>query len=411
MSVFRYKAVSQSGEMVEGELDGPDRSAVIERLHQLGHTPIRVDAMKGGAMKGGARGAFLRRSLFGSGKISRSDLSLFTREVATLLGAGLTLERALMILGGLSEQSPLARMIDRLLDSIRGGDSFADALAARGEVFPRYYVSMVRAGEAGGALDVVLERLSEFLEKAQELREKVRSALVYPITVVVMAGAAIAVMLTVVLPQFTALFEDAGATLPPLTRVVIAAGDAVRDYWWLFAGVLALLVIGTRAQMATAAGRARWDAVVLRIPLFGDLVAKAETARFGRTLATLLANGVPMLGALDIVKETLTNSMTRRAVEDIAASLQKGEGLAEPLANAPHFPPLSAQLVRVGEETGNLESMLFKVADIFDNEVQRSVSRMLALLVPGLTLLLGGLIAAIIGAILSAMFSVYDLPF
>ena len=406
MSLFRYKAVSQGGEVVEGELEGPDQSAVIERLHQMGHTPIRVDESKSAN-----RGSLLQRSVFGARAIGRRALALFTREVATLLGAGLPLERALVILATLSDQSPLARLIARLLEAIRGGSSFADALAARGEVFPRYYVSMVRAGEAGGALHVVLERLSEFMERAQELRERVRSALIYPITVAVMAGAAIAVMLTVVLPQFTSLFEDAGAALPPLTRVVIAVGDAVRDYWWLIAAVLVLLVLVVRAQLATTAGRARWDSLALRTPLFGDLIAKAETARFSRTLATLLANGVPMLAALEIVKETLANSMTRHAIEDIAASLQEGQGLAEPLAKAPHFPPLSAQLVRVGEETGQLESMLFKVADIFDGEVQRSVSRMLSLLVPALTLVLGGLIAAIIGAILSAMFAVYDLPF
>jgi general secretion pathway protein F len=392
--------------MIEGELDGPDQAAVIERLHQMGHTPIRADAVSGAQ-----RQPFLQRSLFAGGRISRRELALFTREMATLLGAGLTLERALEILGDLSDRDSVRRLITRLVDAIRGGSSFADALAGRGDVFPGYYISMVRAGEAGGALDVVLERLSEFMERAQALRESVRSALVYPMIVVVMAGAAVTVMLTVVLPQFTPLFEDAGEALPPLTRVVVAAGDAIRDYWWLGLALVALLIVFGRQQMANPTSRARWDALFLRTPLFGDLIAKAETARFSRTLGTLLANGVPMLGALGIVKETLVNSATRRAVVEIGNSLKEGEGLAGPLANATEFPALSAQLVRVGEETGRLEEMLFKIADIFDREVGRSVDRMLALMVPGLTLALGGLIAVIIGAILSAMFSVYDLPF
>lgn len=406
MPQFRYKAVTNAGELIEGKLDGADQSAVIERLHQMGHTPIRADAVSGAY-----RQPLLQRSLFSKRRIGRRELGLFTREVATLLGAGLPLERALEILGGLSDQESVRHLINRLLEALRGGSSFADALADRGAVFPTYYVSMVRAGEAGGALDVVLERLSEFMERAQALRESVRSALVYPIIVVVMSGAAVTVMLTVVLPQFTPLFEDAGEALPPLTRAVVTAGNIVRDFWWLLLASILVLILLVHQQLAHPVSRARWDAWFLRTPLLGDLIAKAETARFSRTLATLLANGVPMLGALGIVKETLSNSATREALAEIANSVKEGEGLAEPLASAPQFPALSAQLVRVGEETGRLEEMLFKVADIFDREVSRSVDRMLALLVPGLTLALGGLIAVIIGAILSAMFSVYDLPF
>jgi general secretion pathway protein F len=370
----------------------------------MGHTPIRADEVRGPA---GGRPWSL--TLFTAGRVGRREIALFTREMATLLGAGLTLERALEILTGLSDHEPTRRMLARLLETIRGGASFADALAERGE-FPGFYVSMVRAGEAGGALEEVLHRLSDYLERAQALRESVRSALIYPAIVVVMAGASVVVLLTVVLPQFTPLFEDAGASLPTLTRVVMAAGNAVQDYGW--AGLAGLLVLALllRQQLATPAGRARWDALALKLPLFGDLIAKAEAARFSRTLATLLSNGVPMLSALAIVKDTLANRVTAKAIEDIGTSLKEGEGLAGPLAKARHFPALSAQLVQVGEETGQLEEMLHKVADIYDQEVRRAVDRMLALLVPGLTLALGGLIALIIGSILSAMFSVYDIP-
>jgi general secretion pathway protein F len=405
MPLYRYKAVSQSGEMVEGELTGASKAAVVERLHQLGHTPIRAEEIgRAGAMP------LLQRRVLGGERVGRREITLFTREMATLLGAGLTLERALEVLGGIADSQTMRRLVNRLLETIRGGTSFADALAGRGDAFPSYYVSMVRAGEAGGAVEVVLARLGDFMERAQALRESVRSALIYPTIVVVLAGAAVAVLLTVVLPQFTPLFEDAGRALPLTTRVVVAVGGAVQAWWWLGLAVALLLVLLIRQQLARPPARMRWHALLLRLPLFGDLIAKAEAARFGRTLGTLLSNGVPMLNALAIVKDTLANAVMAGAIEDIGAHLKEGKGLAGPLAEVRRFPPLAAQLVRVGEETGQLEEMLHKVADIFDHEVRRAVDRMLALLVPGLTLALGGLIAFIIVSILSALFSVYDLP-
>ncbi len=405
MPQFRYKAVTSAGEIIEGELHGADKASVVTRLHEMGHTPIRADAADGARspIRHGERTVF-------RAAVGRRDLALLTRELATLLAAGLTLERALKILSDLTDRGSLRDLLTKLLNSIRGGHSFADALSERGTAFPRYYISMVRAGGAGGALDVVLLRLSEFMERAQALRESVRSALIYPAIVIVMSGAAVTVMLTVVLPQFTPLFEDAGSSLPPLTRAIIGAGDFVRSYGLILLGACVGLGLLVRQQFANAASRARWDAALLRIPLFGDLIAKADAARFGRTLGTLLANGVPTMTALGIVRETLSNSAARDAVDNIAKSLKEGEGLANPLAEAREFPPLCAQLVRVGEETGQLESMLIKIADIYDREVSRAVDQLLALLVPGLTLALGGLIAIIIGAILSAMFSVYDLP-
>ena len=405
MATFHYKAVTQSGEIVEGELEGADKAAVIERLHRQGHTPIRADELRGGASA-----SLLTRPLFGGGGIGRRQVMLFTREMATLLGAGLTLERALEILVGLDGDAAVQRLITRLLEAIRGGATFADALAGQGRAFPPYYISMVRAGETGGALEVVLERLGDLLERAQSLRESVRSALIYPILILVLAGGAIAVLLTVVLPEFEPFFDDAGAALPLSTRIVIAVAAAIETYWW--AGLLGVLLLFLllRSWLANPSSRRRWDAMVLRLPLLGDLTAKAEAARFSRTLGTLIANGVPMLSALTIVKDTLVNSATAAAIGEIGGRLQEGHGLAGPLAEVPRFPPLAAQLVRVGEETGRLEDMLVKVADIFDAEVRRAVDRALALLVPALTLALGGLIALIIVSILGAMFSVYELP-
>lgn len=405
MATFRYKAVSQTGEVIEGELDGSDKAAVIERLHQQGHTPIRADQVHGG---GGL--SLLNQPLFGTGTIGRREVMLLTRELATLLGAGLTLERALEILSELESDKVTNRVVLRLLEAIRGGSTFADALADQGRAFPAFYVSMVRAGETGGALEVVLERLGDLLERSQALRESVRSALIYPTLILVLAGGAIAVLLTVVLPEFEPFFADNGAALPLSTQIVIAVAEALENWWW--AGLIGLLIVISlmHQQLANPTTRRRWDALALRLPLLGDLTAKAEAARFSRTLGTLLSNGVPMLNALAIVKDTLSNSATAAAIGDIGGMLEEGRGLAGPLSEVPRFPPLAAQLVRVGEETGQLEPMLAKVADIFDGEVRRAVDRALALLVPALTLALGGLIALIIVSILGALFSVYELP-
>ena len=406
MTLYQYRAVSGSGEIVEGELEAATRDAVIEHLHRQGHTPIRADAVSGASLT-----RALNQPLFTAKRVSRRDMVLLTGEIATLLQAGLPLERALEVLVDLAEAPAQRSLLNQILDRIRGGGSLADALAEHERVFPRYYVSMVRAGEAGGSVEVVMSRLADFMERSQKLRENVRSALIYPIIVVVMAGLSVMVLLTVVLPQFTPMFEDAGQALPLITQIVIAAGEVVQSYWWAMAGGLAALILGIRLRLRNKESRYRWDAMMLRLPLFGGLIAKIEAARFSRTLATLVSNGVAMLTALSIVKDTLGNAVLVQAMEDIGRSLKEGEGLAGPLSKVRHFPRLGAHLIAVGEETGRLEEMLFKAADIYDDEVQRTISRLLALLVPALTLGLGLLIAVIIGAIFAAILSVYDLPF
>ena len=406
MSLYRYKAVSGSGAVVEGEMEARSQSAAIEGLRARDLLPIRADEV-------GADPAarWLSRDLFARRRVTRRNIALLTRELATLLRAGLALDRALEILIDLSANEPPRRLLARVLDRIRGGASVADAVAAEEGAFPRYYVSMVRAGEAGGTLEQVLGRLADFMDRAQALKASVRSALIYPIILLVMAGLSVVVLLSVVLPQFKPLFEDAGQALPPATRVLVAAGDAVQAYWWLMALIVAALVALARQQLSRPAGRLRWDRWVLRAPLAGDLVAKIEAARFSRTLATLLGNGVALLSAMPLVRETIGNSAIARSIDAAAGSLKEGKGLAQPLVEANLFPRLAMQLIRVGEETGRLEDMLLKVADIYDEEVKRTVDRMIALLVPLLTVFLGLLIAGIIVSILSAILSVYELPF
>ena len=411
MPLYVYKAVSADGEVLEGELEAPDRSVVVERLRSQGHVPIRAEERKGGPLGGVGLGGVVRRRPARGAGIKGQDVVLLTRELSILLGSGLPLDRALTVLGSLSREGPVRRLVERLLEKVRGGSSLAEALEAQGEVFPSYYAGMVRAGEAGGALEAVLERLADALERAQALRESVKSAMLYPALVVVLAVVSLIVLMTLVVPRFRPLFEDSGAALPLLTEVVIWVSDLMQDFWWLLLGLLVVSVVAVRRHNAEPAGRLRWDRFLLGLPLLGDLLLKIEVARLSRTLGTLLANQVNVLNALTMSLGSLGNRAVGAALSELRGRLAKGEGLAVPLAEAGVFPTLAVQLIQVGEESGKLEEMLLRVAAIYDEEVRRTVERLLGLLVPLVTIALGVLIALIIGSMLAAILSAYDLPF
>jgi general secretion pathway protein F len=408
MPRFTYKAVSSEGEVIEGELEAASRQAAVERLHSQGHVPIRAEEARRvvATQTSGGLGLGLR-----SKRVTGQDVTNLTRELATLLQAGLPLDRGMTIMIDLTRPGAVRTLIEGLRDAVRGGATLADAVQAQSGLFPNYYVGMVRAGEAGGTLEAVLARLAETLERAQALRENVSSALRYPALVVIMAIVSVFVLMTLVIPEFRPLFEEGGAELPVLTRVVIGLSDLVAAFWWLFVLVALALVLGVRQHNRSPAGRLRWDRWVIGTPLFGDLIVKIEVARFSRTLGTLLANGVSVLNALAMTVETLDNRAVAEVIARAHGRLAKGEGLADPLRESGIFPGLALQLIRVGEESGQLDQMLLRIAEIYDVEVQRAIQRMLSLLVPIVTLGLGALIAVIIGAMMSAILSAYELPF
>jgi general secretion pathway protein F len=296
-----------------------------------------------------------------------------------------------------------------VLDKVRGGSSLADSMAAQDDVFPAFYLGMVRAGEAGGSLDVTLRHLAELLERSQAAREQVKSALVYPCVVLATGAASVGILFGFVIPRFRPLFEEAGTALPLTTQLVLALSDGFRDYWWLILGIIVLLVFGWRRYVGTTEGRRRWDAWLLRLPLIGDLITKIEISRFSRTLGTLLRNGVSPLAALAITQETVTNMALREGLATVVESVKEGRGFADPLARTQLVPALAVNLTRVGEETAKLDDMLLKVGEIYEQESRRSVERLLALLVPAVTVGLGVVVALVIGSILSAVLSVYDL--
>jgi general secretion pathway protein F len=402
MPLFQYKAADAQGGILEGEMEARTPDSVAEHLQAQGFLPIQIDeagAHGGGGWLGG----------FGRARVSQDDIAMMTRETATLLRAGLPLDRALEIVINLSASEEVADILSDVRKDVRGGASLHAAMEARTGVFSRFYLNMIRAGEAGGALGVVMNRLTEFMERAKELRETVKSALIYPTILVLVAVVSVVVLLIFVVPQFTQMFEESGKALPLPTQIVIAAGEFLRTWWWaLLGGGIALYALFKR-QMADPDSRYRWDERFLALPLVGDLVAKVEMARFSRTLGTLLDNGVSLLGALSIVKETLGNSVMAERLEEVSAKLREGKGLGATLMEAEVFPRLGVHMVMVGEETGRLSEMLIQVADVFDREVQTAVKRTLGLLEPALILGLGLVIGAIIMSILVAILSVNEL--
>jgi len=312
-------------------------------------------------------------------------------------------------LAEIAKERILRAFLENVLKSVRGGATLADALEPYKDSLPAYYIGLVRAGEAGGALDSVLLRLTETLERAQSLRETIRSAMYYPAFVLVMSAMTLLVLFALVIPEFRPLFEDSASGMPGPMAAVTALSDALRDYWWAIVLAVIAIVVGFQQHNSTPRGRRRRDRWILRLPLVGDLVVKVEVARFARTLGTLLGNGVMVLNALSITAETMSNRELAEAISGLAGRLKRGEGLALSLMETGLFPRLAVQLVQVGEESGQLESMLLRVADIYDEDVKRTLQRSLALLVPVLTICIGILVAGIIAIMLTAILSTYDL--
>jgi general secretion pathway protein F len=404
MMRFRYEAVSANGELVAGEMEAETQEAVIERLQSQGHVPIRADAASRGAL---AR--LLSWEVTARKKRPVRNLALLTQQLATLLHAGLSLDRALELAQTVTSREAEQECLAAVLGKVRGGSSLADALAAQPTVFPKFYVGMVRAGEAGATLDVTLRQLAEFLERSQAARQQVTSALIYPAVVLATGLGSIGLLFGFVIPRFRPLFEEAGTALPLPARSVLAVSDVLQNYWWAMAVAIALTALFIQRQFRGGETRRRWDRRLLRLPLVGDLITKAEVARLARTLGTLLKNGVAPLVALAVTRETLRNTVIADAISTVADSLKQGKGLAEPLSRSKVVPILAIQLIRVGEETAKLDEMLVKTAEIYDAEVARSVERLLALLVPGITIVLGIIVALVIGSILTAVLSVYEL--
>lgn len=407
MPFYQYKAVTPAGEVQEGVLEASSTPAAVARLQSMGMIPIRAE--EAGAAKA-AVPAGARSSLFTRKGINQDDVGILTRELATLLKAGLPLDRSFEILINLAGNPRVAELITRIRNEVRGGASLSKALDAQKGVFTRFYVNMIRAGEAGGSLPTVLLRLAEYMERSKALRDNIKASLTYPAFLAVISVIAVAVLLGAVVPRFKPIFAGAGKAVPVMTQMVIFAGDALRNYWLPMLMLLTLIAYVVARRMRDPEVKYRMDRRIVTAPVVGDLFAKVEMARFSRTLGVLLANGVTLVSALNIVRETMSNTWLAEAVGNVARELKEGRGLGRPMMETGRFPMLAVHMILVGEETGRLDDMLMQVAETYDREVEVAIRKSLALLQPVMIVAMALVIGFIIIAILSAMLSVYDIP-
>jgi type IV pilus assembly protein PilC len=402
-ATFAYKVRDQTGQVIEGSLEAEDQTLVVGKLRQMGYTPIAIEQQTSSSLK-----VDVKIPGFGP-KVKLKDVAVFSRQFATMIDSGLSLIRSLAILSDQTENEELSRVAATVRLDVERGASLSAALSRHPKVFNHLYIAMVKSGEAGGVLDAVLLRLADTIEKQVELRRKVRSAMTYPVVVLVICTVIATAMLLLIVPQFKAIYSDLGGTLPLPTRILISVSDMMKKF---FPVVVILGVAGYflfRRWARSPQGKPKWDAFKLRVPVFGGLTRKAALARFSRTLAALTRSGVSILEALDIVAETSGNEIVATAVRDTQGAVKRGDTLARPLEQHEVFPPMVVQMISVGEETGALDEMLDKIADFYDQEVSATVDALTSLIEPMLICLMGIIVGGMIISLYMPMFNIIKL--
>ena len=401
--VFRYKAVNTHGACSEGQLDAADTRAAVYRLQSMGLIPVSIEE-PAGRRSARSKGISLQR-------VSKKDILFFTEELSTLVHAGLPLDRSLTIAAELASKPALRNVIHDVLNQIKAGKSLAESLSAHPRYFSRLYVNMVRAGEAGGVLDVILQRLVEFERSADELRSHLISALIYPVLLTGVGAASIGILLYFVIPKFASIFAEMGAAIPPATMAMLWLSEATRSYWWVALGSVAAIIAAIRYWIGTSGGRRTWDALKLRLPVLGSTILKMEMARFARTLGTLIASAVPLIAGVRIVQDIASNKIVAEGISRIADGAKRGEGVSRPMRDAGVFPGLAIHLVEVGEETGRLDVMLLQVADVYEKDVKTSIKALTSVFEPVIILVMGIIVGTVVLSMLMAIFSINEIGF
>ncbi|MGK9235084.1 type II secretion system F family protein [Inquilinus limosus] len=405
MPVFAYKAIDGSGAVVEGRAEAADEASLTAKLEATGILPLSVAPVRMQAGRSSGSGFGRRRGP------KPGDITQMTRELAILVAAGQPLEQALMTLSEGAGAGPVAGLAAQVLARVRAGASLSTALEEQGTVFPRLYVNMVRAGESSGSLDVVLERLADLRERGEKTREMVVSAMLYPVILIIVSLASVFLLLTFVVPQFETIFKDAGAALPTPTAIVIAIGRFCQDYGWMVGLGAVAAVVAARRLLALPGPRLAWDRAALRLPLVGPMVRTLATARFCRTLSTLVGNGVDLPSAIALSRDVIPNGAVGAAMETVITGVRQGRGLADPLAETGLFPPLAVQMLRVGEETGRIDVTSAHIAEAYERKLEAAIKRLVTLVEPALIILLGLAVGGIVMSILLAVISINDLAF
>ena len=406
MPVFEYTALNAKGKQVSGILDSESALTARQKLRASRIFPINITQVHDTTKKKERR--FLSSLHLGK-RISQSELSMLTRQLATLVGAGFQLVSALDTLLPQTKTPALNRRLAKIKDMIVEGQSFAQGLSLYPETFSALYINMVRAGETSGTLEIVLNQLADITEKQQALNNRIRNALAYPVLMAFIGSVVLFLLLTFIVPSITGIFADMNQTLPTPTLLLIRLSETFQSFWWVFLMVLIAIPIALRSIKKTAKGRLVVDKAVLRIPLVGQLIKKISSARFSRTLGSLLKNGVSMLSALEIVKNIVGNKIISNAIADAAVQVGKGQGLGESLETTALFPNLSIQMIQLGEQSGELETMLDKVADVYENEVESAVLGLTALLEPVMILVMGVVVGFIVLSICLPIFEMNQL--
>jgi len=400
MTTFFFRAVASDGRMRSGSLTGDSEKLIARELRKQGLTPIYV------GLKPNASSFEIKLPAFGKNK--RKNVLFFTQELSTLLSAGVPLDRALSITGELTDQAEFRFIVLDVLRVLKSGRTLADSLATHPDYFSDLYINMVRAGEASGALAIIFERLAEFERSRDDLRSYIVSSMIYPGLLAMVGVGSIFILLEFVVPRFASMFADSRMKIPAPTQMMLSASQVVQSYWWLGASALVIFAIFWQVYTRTPAGRLWWDGARLRIPMLGDALLKAETARFARAMATLVANTVPLVQSIGISAATLGNQTISRALVGVALGVKRGEGIAAPLRRAGVFPPLAAHLLTVGEETGRLDTMFSRMADIYENDTRASIKRFTAVFEPIVILVMGVMVGALILSMLLAITSIND---
>jgi len=402
LATFTYTAKRDRGSLLSGELAGESKAAVVAELRRKGFTVVSLEEKRGLPD--------INALLEASKRIKTRDKAVFARQFATMINSGLAVLRALHVLEQQTQNSRLKKIIRAVRDDVEAGMPLSDAMAKHPAAFDRLYVAMVRAGEAGGALDQTLNRLAAQLEKEDSLRRAIKSAMTYPVLIAVFAVLVMIGMLLFIIPIFAGMYKDLGGELPSLTRLMMGISNLLKGYWFIIFPVLILLAWALVRLKNTEQGRKGWDRIKLKLPMkLGPVIQKIALARFSRTLATLVGAGVPILQAIEITGKTSGNTVIEESMVDVKESVRSGETIAKPLSRVPVFPPMVTHMISIGEETGALDSMLNKIADFYEDEVDAAVKSLTSIIEPVMMMFVGGLVGVIVISMYLPMFNMMNL--
>ena len=400
MAQFQYTAIAPDGKKKSGKVEAKSKEVAVANLKAEGYTVTKIDTA----------GVLNISGLLNFGKkVKKRDFAIFCRQFVSIVQAGVSIVDAFAMLGEQTQNAALKTAIEQTHSDISKGDTLAAAMRKRGGVFPQMLCNMVEAGEASGSLDKAFDRMAIQFEKDAKLESSVKKAMIYPIVLIVVMIGVICAMMLFVIPRFTGMFEEIGAgELPAITKALVAISDFFVHYWWLIAIIVVAIVVGYKTFYATQNGKELVDRIKLRIPVFGQIQIKSACAKLGRTLCTLLGAGVPMVDALDITARSMDNEMYKQAMKDAKDQVTRGVTLSRPLKTSGLFPPMVIHMISIGEETGNIESMLENVAEYYEEDVQVATESMMALMEPAIVIVMAGLVGFLVLAILTPMFSLYE---